>query len=72
MRTRTTALIAATVPATVTVAAAATILTAGRWRLNADGHRIELQPQPRRSSPDCRGAGGWYATRALDPQGESA
>ncbi|MEU2730554.1 hypothetical protein ABZ650_22840 [Streptomyces griseoviridis] len=56
MRTRTAALAAAAV--TNTVAAAAVVLKAGQWRLYADRHRIE--PQPLRSCPDCRGAGGWW------------
>jgi hypothetical protein len=58
VRTRTAALVAAAVP--ITVAAAATVLKASHWRLYADRHRIELKPQPRRSCPDCRGAGGWW------------
>ncbi|MER6441299.1 hypothetical protein ABT275_33680 [Streptomyces sp. NPDC001185] len=28
--------------------------------LHADRYRIELKPRPRRSCPDCRGAGGWW------------
>ncbi|MEU2800901.1 hypothetical protein [Streptomyces sp. NPDC007117] len=62
MRARTVALVAAAVP--VTVAAAAVVLEAGRWRLYADRHRIELTPRPRRSCPDCRGAGGWWVDGA--------
>ncbi|MFG2234880.1 hypothetical protein ACGFNX_33650 [Streptomyces sp. NPDC048723] len=62
MRTRTAVLAAAAVP--VTVAAAAAVLKAGHWRLYADRHRIELQPRPRRSCPDCRGAGGWWVDGA--------
>ncbi|MFD9396493.1 hypothetical protein ACFWBB_38860 [Streptomyces sp. NPDC060000] len=58
MRVQTTFVVAAAVP--VTVAAAAAVLEAGRWRLYADRHRIELKPRPRRSCPDCRGAGGWW------------
>ncbi|MFD3565444.1 hypothetical protein ACFWVU_38140 [Streptomyces sp. NPDC058686] len=59
MRARTAVLVAAAVP--VTVAAVAAVLeAAGPWRLYADRHRIELKPQPRRSCPDCRGAGGWW------------
>ncbi|RPK32247.1 hypothetical protein EES39_39105 [Streptomyces sp. ADI92-24] len=58
MRARTAVLVAAAVP--VTVAAVAVVLKAGRWRLYADRHGIELKPQPRRSCPDCRGAGGWW------------
>ncbi|GAA3381154.1 hypothetical protein GCM10020367_71320 [Streptomyces sannanensis] len=57
MRTRTVVLLAAAVPAVV--AAAAVALKAGHWRLYADRHRITLSPRPRRSCPDCRGAGGW-------------
>ncbi|MEU7649902.1 hypothetical protein [Streptomyces huasconensis] len=58
MRARTAVLVAAAVP--VTVAAAAAVLKAGRWRLYADLHRIELTPQPHRSCPNCRGLGGWW------------
>ena len=58
MRTRTVLLLAAAVP--LTAAAARVVLKAGHWRLYADRHRIELQPQPLRSCPDCRGAGGWW------------
>lgn len=58
MRTRTAALAAAAV--TITVTAAAIVLKAGHWRLYANRHRIGLQPQPLRSCPDCRGAGGWW------------
>ncbi|MFB8415325.1 hypothetical protein ACFC63_07405 [Streptomyces albidoflavus] len=50
-------LLAAVVPLTTAAAAA---LRAGRWRLHADRHRIELKPQPRRACPDCRGTGGWW------------
>ncbi|PJM98656.1 hypothetical protein CG740_34660 [Streptomyces sp. CB01201] len=45
---------------TAVLAAAAAVLKTGRWRLHADRHRIELTPRPRRSCPDCRGAGGWW------------
>ncbi len=58
MHTRTAVLLAVAVPALV--AATDVVLKAGHWRLYADRHRIELQPQPRRSCPDCRGAGGWW------------
>ncbi|MDP9607776.1 hypothetical protein [Streptomyces demainii] len=51
-------LLAAAVP--LTAATAAAVLTVGHWRLHADWHRIELTPRPRRSCPDCRGAGGWW------------
>ncbi|MCT9094199.1 hypothetical protein N4G70_35970 [Streptomyces sp. ASQP_92] len=37
-------------------------LEAGHRRLYADRHRIELKPRPRRSCPDCRGAGGWWTS----------
>ncbi|MFE9859050.1 hypothetical protein [Streptomyces sp. NPDC005780] len=57
MRDRTAVLVAAAVLVTV---AAAAVLEAGHWRLYADRHRIELTPRPRRSCPDCRGAGGWW------------
>lgn len=57
-RLRAALLIAAAVPLAAATAAAA--LKAGYWRLYADRHRIELTPQPRRSCPDCRGAGGWW------------
>lgn len=50
---------AAAVP--LTLAAAATVLKAGHWRLYADRHRIHLTPYPRRSCPDCRGKGGRWA-----------
>jgi len=49
---------AAVVP--LALAAAATVLKAGHWRLHAVRHRIHLTPYPRRSCPDCRGAGGWW------------
>ncbi|MFK0120789.1 hypothetical protein [Streptomyces sp. NPDC090994] len=62
MRLRTAVLAAAAVP--VTVAAAAAALKAGHWKVHADRHRIELTPQPRRSCPDCRGAGGWWVDGA--------
>ncbi|MFE0580235.1 hypothetical protein [Streptomyces sp. NPDC058874] len=62
VRARTGVLAAVAVP--VTVAAAAVVLGAGRWRLYADRHRIELKPQPRRSCPDCRGEGGWWVDGA--------
>ncbi|GGR45774.1 hypothetical protein [Streptomyces netropsis] len=62
MRIRTVALAAAAVP--FAVAAAAVVLEAGHWRLYAERHRIELKPQPRRSCPDCRGAGGWWVDGA--------
>ncbi|MFE1028599.1 hypothetical protein ACFW5I_29245 [Streptomyces sp. NPDC058818] len=62
MRVRIAVLVAAAVPVTVAVAAA--VLEAGRWRLYADRHRIELQPRPRRSCPVCRGAGGWWVDGA--------
>ncbi|WP_030889872.1 hypothetical protein [Streptomyces sp. NRRL S-1868] len=55
------ALLLAAVPLAAAMAAAA--LKAGHWRLYADRHRIELKPQPRRSCPDCRGAGGWWTNR---------
>ncbi|MEI7029655.1 hypothetical protein [Streptomyces pratensis] len=58
MRPRTAVLLAVVVPASVGTAAAA--LKADHWRLHADRHRITLSPQPRRSCPDCRGAGGWW------------
>ncbi|MFE4258231.1 hypothetical protein [Streptomyces sp. NPDC056883] len=63
MRARTAVLVAAAVP--VTVAAAAAILKAGHWQLHADRYRIELQPRPRRSCTDCRGAGGWWTGGAF-------
>jgi hypothetical protein len=44
--------------AAATVAAA---LRVSHLKLYADRHRIELTPRPRRSCPDCRGAGGWWA-----------
>ncbi|MGC5543701.1 hypothetical protein ACPYPE_23810 [Streptomyces griseus] len=50
---------AAAVP--VALAAAAAVLKAGHWKLYADRHRIHLTPVARRSCPDCRGAGGWWA-----------
>ncbi|WP_371606837.1 hypothetical protein [Streptomyces sp. NBC_01213] len=57
LRARTAVLVAAAVLVTV---AAAAVLESGHWRLYADRHRIELKPRPRRSCPDCRGAGGWW------------
>ena len=54
-RLRAALLLAAAVPF-----AAVSVLKAGHWRLYADRHRIELTPRPRRSCPDCRGAGGWW------------
>ncbi|WP_443053372.1 hypothetical protein [Streptomyces sp. IBSBF 3010] len=55
MRIRTACLLAA-VPVTVAVAT----LKASHVRLHADRRHIALQPRPRRSCPDCRGAGGWW------------
>ncbi|MEU5443669.1 hypothetical protein [Streptomyces griseofuscus] len=52
---------AALLPAVVPLAAAtAAALRVGHRRLYADRHRVELKPQPRHFSPDCRGAGGWW------------
>lgn len=68
LRTRTAVLVAAAVLVTVTAAAA--VLEAGPWRLYADRHRIELKPRPRRSCPDCRGAGGWW-TGGANPEMEA-
>ncbi|MFI2031899.1 hypothetical protein [Streptomyces buecherae] len=51
-------LLAAAVP--LALATAATALKVGHRRLHVDRHRIQLTPQPRRSCPDCRGAGGWW------------
>ncbi|MBK3521962.1 hypothetical protein JHN54_09885 [Streptomyces sp. MBT70] len=51
-------MLAAAVPLAAVTAAAA--LRASHLKLYADRHRIELMPQPRRSCPDCRGAGGWW------------
>jgi hypothetical protein len=62
VRTRKAVLLAVAVPASVGTAAA--VLKAGRWQLHADRHRIELTPRPRRSCPDCRGAGGWWVDGA--------
>ncbi|MFD8731984.1 hypothetical protein [Streptomyces sp. NPDC059611] len=60
MRTLPRSLIAAAaVP--VALAAAAAVLKADRWQLYADRHHIHLTPVARRSCPDCRGAGGWWA-----------
>lgn len=59
MRARTAALLAATLPATLAMATA--VLRAGHWQLHADRHRIHLVPVVRRSCPDCRGTGGWWA-----------
>ncbi|MFJ9530493.1 hypothetical protein [Streptomyces cyaneofuscatus] len=50
---------AAAVP--VALAAAAAVLKAGRWQLYADRHRLHITPVARRSCPDCRGEGGWWA-----------
>ncbi|WP_449337157.1 hypothetical protein [Streptomyces griseus] len=50
---------AAAVP--LALAAATAVLKASHWKLYADRHRIHLTPYPRRSCPDCRGAGGWWA-----------
>ncbi|MFC8878474.1 hypothetical protein [Streptomyces ardesiacus] len=52
------ALLLTAVPLAAATAVAA--LKAGHWRLCADRHRIELKPRPRRSCPDCGGAGGWW------------
>ncbi|MFJ4526170.1 hypothetical protein ACIP4Y_35520 [Streptomyces sp. NPDC088810] len=46
------------------VGAVVLTLKAGRWQLCADRYRIELTPRPRRSCPDCRGAGGWWVGSA--------
>lgn len=48
----------AAVPLTATAAAIA--LKAGHWRLTCSRHGIWLEPLPRCSCPDCRGAGGWW------------
>ncbi|MFB8166048.1 hypothetical protein [Streptomyces rubiginosohelvolus] len=61
-RLRTVLLLAAAVPLAAATATAA--LKAGHLKLYADRHRIELQPQPRRSCPDCRGDGGWWVDGA--------
>ncbi|MER5886958.1 hypothetical protein ABT160_24305 [Streptomyces sp. NPDC001941] len=45
--------------ALITVAAAA-VLESGRWQFYADRHRLALTPRPRRSCPDCQGAGGCW------------
>lgn len=58
MRPSTAVLLAVVVPASVGTVAA--VLKVGHWRMYADRHRIELTPRPRRSCPDCRGAGGWW------------
>ncbi|MFJ4007733.1 hypothetical protein ACIPWL_30375 [Streptomyces sp. NPDC090023] len=63
-RARTTVVLAAAVPALVLA------MASGRWRLSADRHRIELTPRPRRSCPDCRGAGGWW-TGGANPEMEA-
>ncbi|MYX68454.1 hypothetical protein [Streptomyces sp. SID8373] len=65
---RSALLLAAVVPLTAATAAAA--LKAGHLRLHADRHHIALQPRPRRSCPDCRGAGGWGAG-GPDPEMEA-
>ncbi|MFI1839486.1 hypothetical protein [Streptomyces olivaceoviridis] len=57
-RLRAALLLAAAVP--LAAATAVAVLKAGHWRLYADRHRIELTPRPRRSCPDCGGAGGWW------------
>ncbi|MET8724101.1 hypothetical protein [Streptomyces misionensis] len=67
-RLRAVLLLAAAVP--LAAATAAATLTAGHWRLYADRHRIELTPRPRRSCPDCRGAGGWW-TGGANPEMEA-
>ncbi|MEV0888877.1 hypothetical protein AB0J03_34385 [Streptomyces microflavus] len=59
MRTPARSLVAAAV-VPLALAAAATVLKAGHWRLYADRHRIHLTPAARRSCPDCRGASGWW------------
>ncbi|MFJ9931363.1 hypothetical protein ACIRU5_35765 [Streptomyces misionensis] len=51
-------------------ATAAAALKAGHWRLYADRHRFQLTSQPRRSCPDCRGAGGWW-TGDANPEMEA-
>nr|WP_237539754.1 hypothetical protein [Streptomyces sp. SID4917] len=55
-------LLAAAVP--LTAATATAVLKASHLKLYADRHRIELKPQPRRSCPDRRGAGGWWVDGA--------
>ncbi|GGN61841.1 hypothetical protein GCM10012285_61300 [Streptomyces kronopolitis] len=62
MPRRTALLLAASVPLMATAAALA--LRASRWELYVHRHRIELKPQPRRSCPDCQGAGGWWVDGA--------
>ncbi|WUT01733.1 hypothetical protein OHA46_33795 (plasmid) [Streptomyces sp. NBC_00708] len=62
-------LLAAAVPLAAATAAAAA-LGAGHLEVHADRHHIEFQPQPRRSCPDCYGAGGWW-TGGANPEMES-
>ncbi|WP_052744362.1 hypothetical protein [Streptomyces odonnellii] len=62
-RLRAVLLLAAAVPRTAATATA--VLRASHLKLYADRHRIELKPQPRRSCPDCRGAGGWWVGGAI-------
>ncbi|MEU0276595.1 hypothetical protein [Streptomyces sp. NPDC006307] len=57
-RLRAVLMLAAAVPLATATATAA--LRASHLKLYADRHRIELKPQPRRSCPDCLGAGGWW------------
>ncbi|MEU3049179.1 hypothetical protein ABZ705_22170 [Streptomyces sp. NPDC006984] len=63
------ALLLAAVPAAA-AGAVTFALRAGRRRLHADRHRIELTPLPRRSCSDCRGEGGWWVD-GVNPEMEA-
>ncbi|WP_327713764.1 hypothetical protein OG912_38400 (plasmid) [Streptomyces sp. NBC_00464] len=56
-------LIAAAVP--LVAATAVAVLRAGRLKLYADRHRIEITAQPRPGCPRCHGEGGWWTGGAF-------
>ncbi|MER6916715.1 hypothetical protein ABT354_34115 [Streptomyces sp. NPDC000594] len=56
---RSALLLAAVVAVPLTAAAVAVaVLRASHLKVCVDRHRIEITARPRRSCPDCRGAGG--------------
>ncbi|MFJ5787910.1 hypothetical protein [Streptomyces hydrogenans] len=67
-RLRGALLLAAAVPLTAAVVAAA--LRAAHLKLYVDRYRLELTPQPRPGCPDCHGDGGWWAA-GPDPDMEA-
>ncbi|MEV5011784.1 hypothetical protein ACIQFZ_38675 [Streptomyces sp. NPDC093064] len=62
------AAVAAAVPVTAAVAAAA--LKVGRWSLHINRYRLRVTPVPARSYRDCHGTGGWW-TNGPHPEMEA-